>query len=74
MFMLLRQTSSDIDEAVGDRVADLVVMDDRDDGDAPAFLLGDQRDHGRAVVGVERSGRLVEQQERHLRRGSRARY
>ena len=50
------------------RCADLVVMDDGDHGDAGAFLLGDQVDHDRAVGGVERGGRLVQQQDRQIAR------
>ena len=41
-------------------MADLVVMDDGDHGDASAFLLIDQFDHDRAIGRVERSGRLVQ--------------
>ena len=38
-----------------------------------ALPLGDQLDHGVAIVGVERGGRLVEDEQRDGRRRSRAR-
>src|SRR5258707_7135007 len=59
--------AGDVDDAIGDQMADLVVMDDRDHGDALLLLLGDQLDHHGAVGRVKRGGRLVEQQDRQLR-------
>src|SRR5262245_5205118 len=56
----------DVDDAIGDGIADVLVMDDGNDCGAAAFLFGDQIDHGPAVLGVERGGRLVEQENRQL--------
>src|SRR6185437_10820542 len=55
-----------VDDPVGDQMTNLVVMHDRDHGDAVAFLLIDQLDHDRAVRRVERGGRLIEEQDRKL--------
>ncbi len=62
-----RRQAGDVDDAVGDQMADFVVMDNGDHGDALALLLGDQLDHDGAVGGVERGGRLVQQQDRQVR-------
>ena len=55
-----------VDDAVGNQMADLVVMDDRDHRHALALLLGDQFDHDGAVGGIERGRRLVQQQDRQV--------
>src|ERR1700733_4826408 len=55
-----------VDDPVGDLLADFIVMDDRHHGDALTFLLFDQLNHDRAVGGVERGGRLVQQQDRQI--------
>src|SRR5258708_6739184 len=59
--------AGDGDDSGGNQEADLVVMDDRDHGDALLLLLGKQSDHDGAVGGVKRGGRLVEDQDRQLR-------
>ena len=46
--------------------ADLGVVEDADDRRARRLPLQDQLRHDRAVGGVERRGRLVQQQDRHL--------
>ena len=51
----------DLDDAVGNRVADILIMDHRNNGGAAPFLVGDQFPHGRTVIGIERCCRLVEQ-------------
>src|SRR5581483_1778577 len=55
-----------IDQAVRDRVAHVEIVHDRQDCGAGALALVDQLDDGGAVLGVERGGRLVEQQQRML--------
>ena len=52
-----------VDDAVGDRVTDVLVVEDAQDGDAAPLLLADQLDARRPVGGVERGGRFVEQQQ-----------
>ncbi len=46
--------------------SDIIIVHDGDDGDAAPLFFRDQLDHGGAVGGIERSGRLVEQQDRPL--------
>src|SRR5262249_53265401 len=58
--------AGDVDNAVGDQMADFIVMDDRDHGDALLLLFCDQRDHDGAVGRIERGGGLVEQQDRQV--------
>ena len=55
-----------VDDPVGDQVAYLVVVDDGDHGNARALLFVDQIHHDGAVDGIERRGRLVEQQDRQV--------
>jgi len=43
----------DVDDMVGNRVANVLVVDDRHDGGAAPLLLGDELDHGGAVFGIE---------------------
>ena len=57
--------AGDVDDAVGDAVAHVVVVEDAERWRRPArFLLADQLDDDGAVGGVERGGGLVEQQDR----------
>src|SRR5712664_2627131 len=56
-----------VDDPVGDQMAYLIVMDDRHHGNARALLFTDQIDHHRAIGGIQRSRRLVEQQDRQVR-------
>src|SRR5262245_18397779 len=56
----------DIDDGVGNCIAHVVVVDDGDDGHSAALLLNDQVDHDRAIGGVERCGRLIEQEDRKI--------
>jgi len=41
-------------------------MDNGDDGNTPALLFVDQIDHDPAIGGIQRSRRLVEQQDRPI--------
>src|ERR1700743_3621035 len=59
-----------VDDAVCNKVAHLVGMNDRHHGDVLPFLLADQFDHDRAVGRIERGGRLVQQQDREGRGGT----
>src|SRR5205085_2932706 len=54
----------DIDHAVRGADADVIIMHDTRDRRAARFLFIDEIDHDRAVCRIERSGRLVEQQDR----------
>jgi len=47
-------------------MTDLIVMDNGDDGNTRALLFVDQIDHDRAIGGIQRSRRLVEQQDRPI--------
>src|SRR5882757_213870 len=49
-----------VDDAVGNPMTDLVVMDDRDHRDTLGLLLGNQLNHHGTVGGVKRGGRLVQ--------------
>src|SRR6266481_8678872 len=49
---------------VGDQMADFVVMNDCDYGDARTFLFIDQIHHHLAIGGIERSRRFVQKQDR----------
>ena len=53
-----------VDNPVGDLMAYLIVVYNRHHGSTAAFLLSNKLDHHRAIGRVERSGRLVEQQDR----------
>jgi len=55
-----------VDHPVGDQTTDLIVMDNGDDGNTPALLFVDQIDHDPAIGGIQRSRRLVEQQDRPI--------
>ena len=61
-----------VDDAVGDGLAHVGVVEDAEQGDALALLACDHLDDHLAVLGVERGGRLVEQQDR-MRRDEAAR-
>src|ERR1700747_3309131 len=56
-----------IHDPIGDGLANLVVMHDRDNGDASTLLSSDQLDHDIAIFLVQRRGRLVQQQDRVVR-------
>src|SRR5918996_6492423 len=51
-----------VDDAVGDQMANFIVMDDRHHRDALPFLLFNQLNDNSAIGRVERGGRLVQQQ------------
>jgi hypothetical protein len=53
----------DVDHAIGDAIAHVLVVKDAEDGHAGRLALVDQVDDHAAVRGVERGGRLVEQQD-----------
>ena len=52
-----------VDDAVGDFGADIVIVEDAEQGDAGLLFCRDQFDDDGAVAGVERCRRLVEQQD-----------
>src|ERR1700761_3809430 len=56
----------DVDDPVGDLLANFIIMNDRHHRNALAFFLFDQFDHHCAIGSVERGGRLVQQQDRQL--------
>src|ERR1700738_3664304 len=53
-----------VNNPVGDQTAYLVVVDDRHHGNARALLFIDQVHHDSAIDSIERSRRLIEQQDR----------
>src|SRR5262245_843253 len=59
--------AGDIDDGIGDAVADIGIVHDGDDAGAAALALGDQIDHVCGIGGIERGGWLVEQQDRQIR-------
>src|SRR3984893_326502 len=61
-----RRERRHVDDPIGYQMADFIVMDDRDQGDARALLLIDQMNHDVAIGGIERSRRFVQQQDRKL--------
>src|SRR5262249_22290403 len=62
-----RGKAGDVDNAVGDTVADIGIVHDGDDGGTAAFAFGKQIDHVCGIGGIERGGWLVEQQDRQIR-------
>src|SRR3569833_2675933 len=62
-----RRERRDVDDAIGDGVADLIVMNDGQHRHTRALLSIDQIDHNSAIAGVKRGRRLVEQQNRQIR-------
>src|SRR5258706_2692836 len=55
-----------VDDPVGDQMTDLIIVDARDHGNARALLFIDQFDHHGTIGRIERSGRLVQQQDRQI--------
>ena len=53
-----------VEAAAGHRFTDFVVVKNADDGGAPGTRSVDQLHHDPAVVGIQRCGRLVQQQHR----------
>src|SRR5690242_15105709 len=61
-----RGEGGDVDDVVGDGLAHVAVMEDPDEADALPLLLADHGHDDGAVLGVERGGGLVEQDESTL--------
>src|SRR6516225_6333234 len=64
LFTCGRSERRDVHDPVSDGLANVVVMHDRDDGDAGALFCSDQLDHDFAVFSIQRRGRFIEQQDR----------
>src|SRR5690606_25968267 len=62
-----RRESRYVDDPVRNDRAHVFIVEDAEHGDALLLLGLDEIDHDRAVLRVERSGRLVEQQYRMIR-------
>src|SRR5262249_26949157 len=58
--------TGDVDDGIADRAADVVIVHDRHHRRTTPLLFRDEIDHHRAIAGVERGGRLVEQQDRQI--------
>src|SRR5215475_240549 len=59
--------AGDINDGIGDAVADVGIVHDGDDAGAAALALGNQIDHACGTDGVQRGGWLVEQQNGQIR-------
>ena len=57
----------DVDDFVGDRPTDLIVMRDCNHRSPTTLFFRDEIDDHRAIAGVQRSRRLVKQQDRLIR-------
>src|SRR5271166_4194724 len=59
-----------VHDRIGNAVAHALVVDDRDNGGPLLFLLDNQARDDCTVGGIERGGRLIQQQNRQLRQES----
>src|SRR5262249_14899100 len=59
--------AGDINDGIGDAIADIGIVHDGDDAGAAALALGNQINHACGTDGVQRGGWLVEQQNWQIR-------